>query len=189
VETQARHRSQPPSQTRCRAPKPLSAGNIVAHEVCHGTGVRGTHPIGPPLPMEAPGRRYLCAGCRTAVVICSHCDRGNRYCTKRCAQHARRSAMRAAGRRYQRSRRGAHAQAERQRRYRARQQKVTHQGSPPATPPDQLPSEPLSPTTLLPGHCCRCQRALSAWVRQDFLRPLVRRIPPNRRTYGPHPRN
>jgi hypothetical protein len=64
---------------------------------------------------------------------------------------------------------------------------VTHQGSPTPTPTGQLPAEPSAPVTALSGHCCRCQRALSAWVRQGFLRPSVRRIPPHRRTHDPYP--
>ena len=36
--------------------------------------------------MESTGRRYLCAACRAAVLICSHCDRGQRYCAAGCAQ-------------------------------------------------------------------------------------------------------
>ena len=35
--------------------------------------------------MGIPGRRYLCARCRKAVTICSHCDRGHRYCGEGCA--------------------------------------------------------------------------------------------------------
>lgn len=65
--------------------------------------------------MDLPGRRYLCAGCRTAVLICSRCDRGQRYCTG-CAGEARRRSVRAAGRRYQASLRGRHAHAKRQQR-------------------------------------------------------------------------
>ncbi|MDP1654082.1 MAG: hypothetical protein Q8L56_15300 [Rhodocyclaceae bacterium] len=56
--------------------------------------------------MDLPGRRYLCAGCRGAVLICSHCDRGHRYCTTTCAEAARHHALRAAGSRYQASLRG-----------------------------------------------------------------------------------
>lgn len=33
-----------------------------------------------------PGRRYLCANCHTEVLICSPCDRGNRYCSGDCAE-------------------------------------------------------------------------------------------------------
>lgn len=142
--------------------------------------------------MDVPGRRFLCAACRTAVLICSHCDRGHRYCTAGCAEQVRQRAVRDAGRRYQDSLRGRHAHAERQRRYRARQPKVTHQGSPPGRTPDQLPSEPtapMSPVPTVPGQCCRCHRPLPDWVRQDFLRSSVRRNPPDRRKHDPHPRD
>jgi len=46
-------------------------------------------------------------------LICSHCDRGQRYCTTRCADEARRQSIRASGRRYQDSSRGHHTHAER----------------------------------------------------------------------------
>jgi hypothetical protein len=139
--------------------------------------------------MDLAGRRYLCAGCRTAVVICSHCDRGNRYCDRACSQAVRKRCVREAGHRYQRSLPGRHRHAERQRRYRARQQKVTHQGSPPAGATDLLAAEPTVPKKSLPGHCCRCHCPLPAWVRQDFLRCRVRHPRQNRSTHGPHPRN
>ena len=139
--------------------------------------------------MDLPGRRYLCAGCRTAVLICSHCDRGHRYCTTTCAKEARRRALRAAGRRYQASRRGRHAHAQRQRRYRVRQQKVTHQGSPPVALPAQLAPEPTAPVKRTPWHCWRCRHALPEWVRQDFLRRRIRRTQTNRSVHGPYPRN
>ena len=146
--------------------------------------------------MDLPGRRYLCAGCRTAVLICSHCDRGQRYCTTGCADLARRRSVRAAGRRYQASRRGRHAHANRQQRYRARtalhslrSQKVTHQGSPPLAVSVQLLSEPSAPVKPVSWHCCRCRRPLLDWVRQDFLRRRIRHSPPDRRTHAYHTRN
>ena len=80
------------------------------------------------------------------------------------------------------------AHAERQRRYRARQQKVTHQGSPPLALPDQLAPEPTVPVKPLPWHCCRCHRPLPDWVRQDFLRRRIRRHHrTDRSTHGPYP--
>jgi len=76
------------------------------------------------------GRLFLCARCRSQVLICSHCDRGQRYCAESCAWEARHQSQREAGRRYARSRAGRFACAERNRRYRARRKNVTHQGSP-----------------------------------------------------------
>ena len=146
-------------------------------------------PHWPCVPMDLPGRRYLCARCRTAVLICSPCDRGHRYCTTQCAKQARDQSVRAAGHRYQVSLRGRHAHAERQRRYRARQKKVTHQSSPPPAPPDQLPPGPTVPVIPAPWHCWRCRHWLPEFVRQDFLRRRIRRNRLHRSMHGPHPRN
>ena len=82
------------------------------------------------------------------VVLCSRCDRGNRYCSRTCSRQARDAARCEAASRYQRSRRGRAAHAERMRRWRQRaaacqdhganadaeSQKVTHQGCPPGPP-------------------------------------------------------
>ena len=89
--------------------------------------------------MDATGRFFLCAGCRAQVVICSPCDRGQRYCAGGCGQAAREHSVREAGRRYQYSRRGRFNHAARNRRYRARQRNVTHQGSPAPAADDLLP--------------------------------------------------
>ena len=79
--------------------------------------------------MEPSVRLYNCARCHHQVIICSPCDRGNIYCAGPCAQAARKASLKAAGKRYQRSCRGRLKHAERQRRYRARRKKVTHQDS------------------------------------------------------------
>ena len=130
--------------------------------------------------MQRSARLFNCARCRCQVVICSHCDRGNIYCGKRCSQAARRQSVQAAGRRFQKSRRGRFAHAERQRRYRRRRrQKVTHQGSPPGNPGETLPAE--SRTSAERGEvpaavagegirCHLCGRVCSDLVRQTFLR-------------------
>lgn len=186
METQARHRAQPPSQFRCRAPQPRRA---TLHAKYFTERTSPVIPHWPYRPMDLPGRRYLCAGCCSAVLICSHCDRGHRYCTPGCAEHARRRSVRASGRRYQDSLRGRHAHAERQRRYRARQHKVTHQGSPPGVAPAQLRSEPTVPVAPGPWHCSRCRRPLPDWVRQDFLHRRIRRNQPDRSMHDPHPRD
>ena len=86
---------------------------------------------------DASARLYLCARCRAQVLICSCCDRGNIYCERGCAAESRRTRQRASGQRYQRSLGGRRNHAARAKRYRARQNKVTHQGSP-RPPPDDV---------------------------------------------------
>jgi transposase len=135
--------------------------------------------------MENPARLFHCARCRAQVLICSRCDRGNLYCGRICAQQARRESLRAAGARYQRSRRGRLCHAERQRRYRRRPHKVTHQGSAAVPPHDSLAPE----SRTVRGHhgarppigprCHVCHRPCSAFVRLDFLHsPGPRRFAP-----------
>ena len=46
------------------------------------------------------------ADCRQAFFLCRHCDRGDRYGSRRCAQGARRASLQAAWRRYQHTQRG-----------------------------------------------------------------------------------
>ncbi|HOK12469.1 MAG TPA: hypothetical protein PK221_09365 [Ottowia sp.] len=93
--------------------------------------------------MDQPARLYLCARCRIQVVLCSYCDRGNRYCGRACRRLARAEARRQTVQRYQRSWRGRLAHAQRSRRWRQRRaaaaagpgssdaHNVTHQGSQP----------------------------------------------------------
>ena len=137
--------------------------------------------------MEPTARLYLCARCRDQVVICSHCDRGQRYCANGCARVARNESLRAAGRRYQSTRRGRHRHAERQRRYRQRQrEKVTHQGSPVAGADDSLSIEPRRPPSM-PGVsvlaaaggliCHFCGRVCAVLVRLGFTRRRPSRRP------------
>lgn len=115
-------------------------------------------------------RTFLCARCRDRVVICARCDRGQVYCANGCAGYARRAAQREAGRRYQQSRDGRFAHAERNRRYRLRRKNVTHQGSPPTAPDGQLAAEPVSAGTPALSHCHWCGCPCSAFLRQRFLR-------------------
>jgi hypothetical protein len=78
---------------------------------------------------EKTYRLYNCGRCAQQVRICSDCDRGNRYCAGECAAVRRRESLLRAGRRYQRSYRGACAHAARQSAWRARRaQEVTHHG-------------------------------------------------------------
>jgi hypothetical protein len=121
---------------------------------------------------------FLCARCRAQVALCSRCDRGQIYCGAECAQQARYHSQRAAGRRYQASRRGRMAHAARQQRYRARRQKVTHQGSVPSGTAALLAAdEDADPTAITTAqvvrahwHCHRCGTRCAPWVRNGFLR-------------------
>jgi hypothetical protein len=92
-----------------------------------------------------PARLYVCVRCRTQVLICRCCDRGQIYCASGCAREVRSDAQRAAGRRYQASRRGRLTHAARARRWRARRKNVTHQGSPAQPARDGLSVDALSP--------------------------------------------
>lgn len=78
---------------------------------------------------EETYRLYNCGRCAQQVQICRDCDRGNQYCAGECARIRRRESQRRAGRRYQGSYRGACRHAARQRVWRERHAKVTHQGS------------------------------------------------------------
>lgn len=137
--------------------------------------------------MENTARFFNCARCRCQVVICSRCDRGNIYCPQ-CSQDARRTSLHAAGRRYQRTRRGRHTHAERQRRYRSRREKVTHQGSSCPAPSASLTTgsgdsagQPKSVVKEQEAcfRCSFCGCRCSTLVRQDFLH--------RRRPYEPQP--
>ena len=135
--------------------------------------------------METTSRFFLCARCRSQVCICSFCDRGQIYCAGTCAKQSRAASVRAAGARYQASRKGRFNHAARSRRYRARQNKVTHQGSPTQSPDALLPTN--STAAIVPAvkpkldvsaavHCHFCGQPQPAFVRRGFLRCRVRRI-------------
>ena len=137
--------------------------------------------------MELSARLFHCARCHDQVVICRHCDRGNVYCFKGCAAAARKRSLRDAAARYRRSHRGRIANAARQRRYRARQQKVTHQGSDPAGVVASSPRAAIKPAVghpvtrdiaPEPTRCHRCGCAVSEYLRQRFLRSGTQRCRP-----------
>ena len=113
--------------------------------------------------MDQPARLYLCARCRVQVVLCSRCDRGNRYCGRPCRRLAWAEARRRTVQRYQRSRRGRIAHAQRTRRWRQRRaareaasgagddaQNVTHQGCQPgeAAAPLAVWTDDITPGAL-----------------------------------------
>ncbi len=124
--------------------------------------------------MENTARLYNCVRCHRQVTICSHCDRGNIYCGKLCANAARRASLRAAGRRHQNTRRGRLKHADRQRHYRIRSKKVTHQRSPepPASDPLITRSEQPESVVVIGNkaiHCHFCGRLCSDYLRLDYL--------------------
>jgi hypothetical protein len=72
---------------------------------------------------EASARLLACERCRALVLICSCCDHGQIYCGN-CAEEARRQSVRAAGKRYQATKKGRLAHAARQSAYRAKRKHV-----------------------------------------------------------------
>jgi hypothetical protein len=140
--------------------------------------------------MSETGRMYLCGLCRVQVVLCSSCDRGNVYCGRTCSQARRRASVREAGRRFQDSRAGRFAHAERARRYRIRRKNVTHHGCDVGGGGDVVPSVTTTPLPeknddAQPGkdgardaklarmncpRCTRCGAPRSPAVRLGWLR-------------------
>ena len=86
-------------------------------------------------------RQRFCkaSDCRTLFFICSHCDRGQRYCSSVCRRISRLEQQRTARRRFQHSSEGRLDHRDRQRAYRLRKaaiarallnESVTEHGSP-----------------------------------------------------------
>ncbi len=129
--------------------------------------------------MKSTCRLFLCAKCRKQVLICSRCDRGQRYCSTDCSQTARYQSQQAAGYRYQQSRRGRCKHAERAHRYRHRQNKVTHQGSEPTEQSGLLSSNSTKTEKRVnldrkcalseSSHCHFCGCSCSSFIRYHFL--------------------
>jgi hypothetical protein len=73
-------------------------------------------------PSDRPFRQRLCkfSSCRALFLICSHCDRGHRYCSLDCRIQSRVEQLRAARRRHQQSPEGRLDHRDRQRAYRRR---------------------------------------------------------------------
>ena len=109
--------------------------------------------------MLRSARLFLCARCRDQVLLCSHCDRGQLYCSPACSVAGRRELRRQSAKRYQNSHRGRLKHAARAACWRSRRRskqlagaegdinKVTHQGCP----------SPLADASLLacelPSNC------------------------------------
>jgi hypothetical protein len=135
---------------------------------------------GPACADQASCRMFLCARCRSQVLVCRRCDRGQIYCVGTCAQQARRERQREARRRHQATPRGRAMHAERNRRYRARQHGVTDHSPSKKPGPGVLPgvdvravvSEPSSGRSPLRCWFCHfCGQSASPFLRLSTLRP------------------
>jgi hypothetical protein len=127
--------------------------------------------------MESTSRLYQCLLCHSQATVCSKCDHGQIYCSTNCSSIARKKSLKAAGSRYQNTFNGKRLHAARQAKYRRGLIKiVTHQGSPPTPPHDSMgpvknkPKKNEKGLNELPFCCCFCEKPVSGWFRQDFLR-------------------
>lgn len=133
------------------------------------------------LSMQTSSRLYHCYRCHAQVIICSKCDRGNRYCTNQCAKKARRTSQARATKKYQQSRAGRFNNAARQQRFRQKKkQKVTHQSSLRIVLNDVLNrQQPARKKVIAPAKhsanmvCHQCGEVCSPFLRHDFLRGTV----------------
>lgn len=129
-------------------------------------------------------RLYICAICRLQVLICSPCDRGNIYCSGKCAAIARVNSIHSANQRYQNTRRGKMLHADRQHRYRQRnctllatlEKIVTDHGSKVAASSISLPVVNITvksvkkPDIHIDIFCDFCGCQCSNLLRRGFLR-------------------
>ena len=127
--------------------------------------------------MQDSSRLYHCCRCHAQVIICRRCDRGQRYCTNGCSQKARAASLQRAGKKYQASRSGQINNADRQKRFRQRQQqKVTHHRSLQIPPRDVLQNKLDVPAIARSQerigaalHCHHCGAVCGPFLRSDFL--------------------
>ena len=158
--------------------------------------------------MDPSARLFLCARCRSQVVLCSHCDRGNRYCGRPCRRLARAAAQRASACRYQGSRRGRLAHAERSRRWRQRhrarcddalpQENVTHQGCPAgplaaplavwtaSTPSTPKPADAVAATLAATALTAAATNLPTPWLCQRCAKPLAAWVRQGFLRHSPH---
>jgi hypothetical protein len=153
----------------------LIGSGLKAAAICAGSGVGVSHSAD-----ETCCRMFLCARCRSQVLVCRRCDRGQIYCVGTCAQEARHDHQREARRRYQATPRGRAMHAVRSRRYRARQRRVTDHGLAKEHEAGPLPRlevdaalRELPSSRKPPGHrlCHHCGRSTSTFLRLSALRP------------------
>ncbi len=136
--------------------------------------------------MKNTSRLYFCSRCHTQVIICTRCDRGQRYCPADCRHRARSESLKRAGKKYQSKRSGRFNNAARQRRYRARtKQKVTHHTSTAKHLHDLLNTR-LTETKKTQNlsfhkpqlHCHYCGAVCEPYLRHDFVHSSRFKAPP-----------
>jgi len=137
----------------CRCPVPASDDGMA---VVHG---------------EAVLRQRVCLGpgCQAVFFICTHCDRGHRYCSAECREQARRRQRRSANRRHQRSPEGRLDHRDRQQAYRCRlrqaQPRVTDQGSVSIVSPASFDCGRADAVEHPPGSLLWHERQPALWPR------------------------
>jgi hypothetical protein len=120
--------------------------------------------------------------CYKQTKICSKCDRGNIYCSFECSELARKKSINNAGKRYQQTKKGRIAHAQRQQKYISNklvQEKMTHQGSNPepqdvllSSVDDNTRSESPNRSAVLENavhYCDFCSNYSSDYLRFAFL--------------------
>lgn len=127
--------------------------------------------------MKHTPRLFSCIRCHSQATICSHCDRGNIYCSTACSREARAQSCRSAEKRYQHTPGGKMKHALRQRRYIARlSKKVTDHSSSSPVHDDLLRSVKNKAKEAVVSHgdlqkrCFFCKKPVSSWMRLGFLR-------------------
>jgi hypothetical protein len=93
------------------------------------------------------GRQYLCARCRTQVLIGTCCDRGNRYCFGDCSKISRHEFQQKSGKLYRQTLSGKIKTNERQTRFRSRRRRLkeaTPQDAPTPIPQEENEAHPQS---------------------------------------------
>ena len=138
-------------------------------------------PHRPFMSMQTSSRLYNCLQCHAQVILCHHCDHGNRYCTKGCSKIARRASLNRATKKYQQSRAGRFNNAARQKRFREqKKQKVTHHASQTISLSAVLNKQSKTPksvsyptkhTSVL--YCHHCGKVCNPFLRHHFLRGRI----------------
>ena len=127
--------------------------------------------------MEPTPRLFLCIRCHEQVILCSWCDHGQIYCGISCAQFARQKSLRLARLRYQKTFNGRRHHAACQARYRKSMKNKVMDHSSPQTPQrdviNLLEKKAENTVTVQLSRsltCSFCTKAVSDWIRNDFLR-------------------